>query len=59
MEEKFIYVFDAKSRDALIAAGYELLKSDEKNSTFVFTNDRKLRFSFNEITYFPSNKLTF
>jgi hypothetical protein len=34
--EKFIYVFDTAARDALLQAGFCLLKADDDNSIYVF-----------------------
>jgi hypothetical protein len=63
MDERFIYVFDRESRDKLERAGYKLIASDEKKDTYVFANkhddEKKMSFSLDGISYFPSNKLTF
>lgn len=46
--EKFIYVFDTASRDALLREGFLLLKADEENDVYVFENDvtKKAAMSF-------------
>lgn len=59
MGEKFIYVFDKESRDKLVAAGFNLVASNEKKDTYVFVNDTSLTFALNDVSCFPSNKLTF
>ena len=37
--EKFLYVFSKGNRDLLIAAGYTLLKSDDKNDLYVGSDE--------------------
>lgn len=61
MEDKFIYVFDTAARDELLAAGFLLLKSDERNSAWVFSVDKTLRFDLDKATFshLKSNTLTF
>lgn len=58
----FIYIFDSNSRDILIEAGYQLLRSDETNNIYVFVNKdpSELRFNDNsEFKFVYSNVLTF
>ena len=55
----FIYVFDEKGRDALLAQKYELLKSDEQKHIYVFINQESQTFAKNEFTYALSDTLTF
>lgn len=59
--DKFIYVFDPAARDELLAAGFLLLKTDERNSTWVFAADNTLRFDLDsaDFLYLKSNTLTF
>ena len=57
--EKFIYVFDEKSRDELIAAGLRLLKSDKKNDVYVFANRNDMAFELSDISFVRSDTLTF
>lgn len=63
VDEKFLYVFDKASRDKLLAAGLKLIASYEKKDTYVFANElddaKKKTFSLDDVTFFPSNKLTF
>ncbi len=59
MTEKFIYVFSKAARDKLLAAGLVLIKSDDRNETYVFENNASLAFSLNEISAIKSNTLTF
>ena len=42
--EKFLYVFSKEDRDLLIADGYTLLKSDDKNDLYVFVNQTNMNF---------------
>jgi hypothetical protein len=57
--ENFIYVFDKKSRDVLLADGFHLLKSDEKNDVYVFVNQEQFTFKYSEMKYCLSNILSF
>lgn len=57
--EKFLYVFNKEARDRLLAANYTLLKSDEKNETYVFANQMDMTFALADISYIRSNTLTF
>lgn len=55
---KFIYVFCKDAADKLIANGYRLLKTDERNSLFVFENKPNLTFSL-DVSYILSDTITF
>ena len=57
--EKFLYVFSKEVRDRLLAANYTLLKSDEKNETYVFANQMDMTFALADISYIRSNTLSF
>lgn len=57
--EKFLYVFSKDNRDLLIAAGYTLLKSDDKNDLYVFVNQANLAFDLADMYFVRSNVLTF
>lgn len=57
--EKFLYVFSKDDRDLLIAAGYTLLKSDDKNDLYVFVNQANLAFDLADMYFVRSNILTF
>lgn len=57
--EKFIYVFDEKSRDELIVAGFRLLKSDNKNEVYVFANQMEMAFELSDVSFVRSDTLTF
>lgn len=59
--DKFIYVFDTAARDNLIAAGFLLLKQDERNGMWVFSLDNSIVFDLHsaEFSYITSNTLTF
>lgn len=56
---KFIYVFTKETSDALIAQGFNLVKSDEKNNVYVFENNPTLKFAFSKKDFVFSNTLTF
>ncbi len=58
---KFIYVFDSAARDALVKAGFLLLKTDEENSMYVFSLGDALNFDAMqcEFSYITSDTLTF
>lgn len=56
---KFIYVFDTKSKKLLEDGGFYLLKSDAKNSIYVFQNTYENLDLLEQMSYLTSNKLTF
>lgn len=56
---KFIYVFDTKSKRLLEDGGFYLLKSDAKNSIYVFQNTYENLDLLEQVSYLTSNKLTF
>lgn len=57
--EKFLYVFSKDDRDLLIAAGYTLLKSDDKNDLYVFVNQTNMTFDLVDMSFVCSDILTF
>lgn len=57
--DKFIYVFNKEARDRLINQNLVLLKSDERNSIFVFETPKNFSVDFSEISFIFSNTLTF
>ncbi len=57
--EKFVYVFSKEARNKMIAAGYKLIKSDEKNKQYIFENNPVLTFSNLDISTIKSNMLSF
>lgn len=57
--EKFLYVFSKDDRDLLIAAGYALLKSDDKNDLYVFVNQMNMNFDLLDMAFVRSDVLTF
>ena len=57
--EKFLYVFSTDDRDRLIAAGYALLKSDDKNGLYVFVNQTNMNFDMLDMAFVRSDVLTF
>ncbi len=59
MTPKFIYVFGAEARDALLNAGYTIAKVDKQNNVFVFFNKADTNFSITNVKYVLSNTLTF
>lgn len=56
---KFIYVFDKKTADSLIAQGFHIVKSDEKKKIYVFENSPEKTMSFSKKEFVFSNTLTF
>lgn len=61
---KFIYVFNKEAKKLLESSGLVLLKADEGNSIYVFTRDKasddsKITFALNQVSYIPSDTLTF
>ena len=57
--QKFLYVFAETDKDALIAAGYFLLKSDEANNVYVFENQERECFELDKSEHLFSDTLTF
>lgn len=57
--QKFLYVFTEADKNALIAAGYFLLKSDKSNNIYVFENREKECFALDESEHLFSDTLTF
>ena len=57
--ERFLYVLNKEARDRLLSANYTLLKSDDKNETYVFANKVDMTFALAEISFIRSNTLTF
>lgn len=55
----FIYVFDEKGRDMLLAQRYEMLKCDERKHIYVFINQERQTFAQGDFTYALSDTLTF
>lgn len=58
MQGKFIYVFERNARDKLLAEGYKLIKSDERQNVFVFENRETHTFS-EDFAFVFSDTLTF
>lgn len=56
---KFIYVFAKETSDMLIAQGFNLVKSDEKNKIYIFENNPKKVLTFSSKDFVFSNTLTF
>lgn len=59
VEEKFIYVFSDEDRDKLIAAGFRMMRHDDKQHIYTFENREDLHFALKNMAYMPSNTLTF
>lgn len=59
MDKKFIYVFDEKSRDLLLAQGFVPMKFDEQNNIFAFYNQETANFTFSEVIHLLTDTITF
>lgn len=57
--KKFIYVFDKDARDALLKAGFKLLKEDERGNIYIFLNQDKYSYALAEYSYIENDTLTF
>lgn len=55
----FLYVTDVESKNKLIARGYLLLKSNERENIWVFANQKLAKFDNSDIKYVVSDVLTF
>ena len=56
---KFIYVFDKKTADSLIAQGFNIIKSNDEKKIYVFENSQEKVMSFSKKDFVFSNILTF
>ena len=56
---RFIYVFDKKTADDLIAQGFHLIKSDEQMKVYVLENSPTIKPTFSKKDFVFSNTLTF
>lgn len=59
MDKQFVYVFDEKSKDILLAKGFEFIKFDEQNNIFVFHNQEISNLIFSEVPHLFMDTLTF
>lgn len=59
MNNKFIYVFNAKDRDILLQNGLQLLKSDESQDVYIFKYKQNDILSQHDIAFVLSNVLSF
>lgn len=59
MIPKFLYVFTKEDKETLLSLGYELLKQDEAQSTFVFVNQDQQRFAECNLPHVATNMLYF
>lgn len=59
MNKKFIYVFEEKTRDLLLAQGFIPAKFDEQNNIFAFHNQETVNFTFSEVIHLLSDTITF
>lgn len=57
--DKFLYVFCMEDRDKLLSLGYSLLKSDERNSIYIFETKESFKIDVGKSDYILSNTLTF
>lgn len=55
----FIYVMDTESKDILVNRGFELLKTDDRQTVWVFVNKPELTFDAIDIPCIVSDVLTF
>ncbi len=59
MNKRFIYTFDNQTKEKLLKKGYALLKAYPSRSIFVFANNEKLSFCFDNERCVMSDTLTF
>jgi len=52
-------VFDKDARDALLKAGFKLLKEDERGNVYIFMNQDKSSYALAEFSYIENDTLTF
>lgn len=52
-------MFDKDARDALLKAGFKLLKEDERGNVYIFMNQDKSSYALAEFSYIENDTLTF
>ena len=59
--DKFVYVFCAEAKKALLKRGFELVREDEENSIWIFENKDpdKMEFAVSKYPHVLSNTLSF
>lgn len=55
----FIYVFSTEDMEKMLAAGYSLMKADEKNNMYIFADSDGMSFDLSDMCFVRSNTLTF
>lgn len=55
----FIYVFNTDDMEKMLAAGYSLMKADEKNNMYIFADNDGMSFDLSDMCFVRSNTLTF
>lgn len=59
IDEKFVYVLDKATRDALLGGGFQMIGFNEKKDIYIFVNQEGICEILEGHNFFPSNKLTF
>lgn len=59
MKHHFIYAYDQKTKEMLIAKGYVLLYQDESKNIYRFENKKSNTFSMEKGKFAYSNQITF
>lgn len=55
---KFIYIFSALERDAMLGAGFELLQSNDEDEVYIFLNKGGADLGLDEVRYAMTDTLT-
>jgi len=59
MKRNFIYVFSKSDADKLKSMGYEMLVGDGGTNMYIFVDNDKINYDFNDIKIYRTNVLTF
>lgn len=59
MKRNFIYVFSKSDADKLKSMGYEMLVEDGGANMYIFVDNDKINYDFNDIKIYRTNVLVF
>ena len=57
--KKSIYVFSEDARNALLKAGFKLMKEDKRSGVYIFLNQDKLSYALADFSFAENDTLTF
>lgn len=59
MKDKFVCVFDEKTKDLLLLQNFVPIKFDEHNNIFMFCNQENTTFEFSNVECLFTNTISF